>query len=81
VRTTLTLDDDVSAKLEAEARRTGKSFRQTVNEALRAGLNARRVRPPAVRFVVRARALGLRRGLSMDNVGQLLEHAEGDAHR
>ncbi len=31
VRTTLTLDDDVLARLEREARREGKSFKEIVN--------------------------------------------------
>jgi hypothetical protein len=35
VRTTLTLDEDVAAKLRAEARKTGRSFRDTVNDARR----------------------------------------------
>jgi plasmid stability protein len=83
VRTTLTLDEDIARKLKAEARRTGKPFRTVVNESLRAGLSGRERRaasePP---FVVRARDLGaLRPGLSLDNVGDLLEAAEGPRHR
>jgi hypothetical protein len=31
VRTTLTLDDDLAAKLQDEARRTGRSFQETVD--------------------------------------------------
>ena len=38
MRTTITLDDDVAAKLAAEARRTGQPFKRVVNETLRAGL-------------------------------------------
>jgi hypothetical protein len=44
VRTTLTLDDDVAAKLHQESRRTGKSFKETVNEYLRIGLSGRAFR-------------------------------------
>jgi hypothetical protein len=36
--TTLTLDDDVAAKLKAEARRTGRPLREIVNATLRRGL-------------------------------------------
>jgi plasmid stability protein len=82
MRTTLTLDDDVAAKLRAEARRSGTSFKETVNNALRRGLNPRS--SPAVKraFVVRARDLGaLRTGLTLDNVGDLLETVEGARHR
>ena len=81
MRTTLTLDDDVARKLQAEMRRSGTSFKQTVNECLRRGLNARRVLKPAAPFVVRARPLGLRPGLSYDSIADLLEQLEGPAHR
>jgi len=40
VRTTLTLDDDVKAKLDQEIRKSGKSFKEAVNYYLRLGLNA-----------------------------------------
>jgi hypothetical protein len=35
MRTTLTLDDDVTALIESERARTGESFRSTVNRLLR----------------------------------------------
>ena len=40
MRTTLTLDPDVAADLKRRARKTGKPFRQVVNDAVRAGLLA-----------------------------------------
>ena len=80
MRTTLTLDDDVVRKLKAEMHRSGKSFKETVNECLRRGLNARREIEPAKPLVVRARPLGLRPGLSYDNIGELLEQVEGPTH-
>lgn len=82
MRTTLTLDDDVAAKIKAETRRSGKPFKQVVNDLLRVALSsgARKGRIP--RFAVVARDLGrLKPGLSLDNVGELLEHAEGPGHR
>lgn len=82
MRTTLTLDDDVAAKLKAEVRRTGRSFKQVVNDFMRIGLNARRKRADAPSFQVHARDLGhLEPGLSLDDVGELLERAEGPGHR
>lgn len=81
VRTTLTLDDDVAAKLKAAVRRTGRSFRDVVNDALRRGLMTA-PRAARERFRVHARSLGgLRPGLSLDNVGDLLERVEGPDHR
>jgi predicted transcriptional regulator len=81
VRTTLTLDDDVAAKLSALARRTGRAFKDVVNETLRRGLATARPtrREP---FRVHARSLGgLRPGLQVDNIAALIESAEGRRHR
>ena len=82
MRTTLTLDDDVAAKLKSQARRSGRAFREVVNEALRRGLAS----PPSGRersaFTVKARDLGrLQSGLSLDDIGGLLERVEGPLHR
>jgi hypothetical protein len=75
VRTTLTLDDDVAAKLKAESRRAGRPFREIVNETLRRGLASRRVAAQRQAFKITARDLGdLRPGLSLDNVAELIEH-------
>lgn len=81
MRTTLTLDDDVAARLEQEARRSGRSFKETVNELLRFALRARRRPEPRRPFKVEARDLGLRAGLSYDRVGDLLDAVEGPLHR
>lgn len=82
VRTTVTLDEDVAAKLKAEARRSGKPFKTVVNEALRLGLERQRGAAAAPRFTVAARDLGdLRPGLSLDNVEELLDQVEGPRRR
>jgi hypothetical protein len=81
VRTTLTLDDDVAAKLKALARRTGRAFRDVVNETLRRGLADSRQPRARHPFKVQARDLGCRPGINMDNIGELLEQIEGPAHR
>jgi hypothetical protein len=82
MRTTLTLDDDVAAKLKAESRRAGRSFREIVNETLRRGLASRRATAERQPFRITARDLGdLRPGLSLDDVGGLIEQVEGALHR
>lgn len=81
LRTTLTLDDDVAAKLKAETRRSGRSFKQTVNETLRLGLNAPPKIEPREPFRVRARALNPRPGIDYGNIHELLEQLEGPLHR
>jgi hypothetical protein len=82
MRTTVTLDDDVAAKLRAEARRTGKPFKTVLNESLRVALSASRERTRSVAFRIEARDLGaLRPGLSLDNVAELLDLVEGPESR
>jgi len=82
MRTTLTLDDDVAAKLKTESQRAGRSFREIVNETLRRGLESRRATAQRRRFKVTARDLGnLRPGLCLDNVAELIEQVEGPLHR
>jgi hypothetical protein len=81
VRTTLTLDDDVAARLRSESRRLGRSFKDVVNDCLRRGLEAKRQLRPGKPFQVRARPLGTRQGLDYDNVADLLEQLEGPQAR
>ena len=82
MRTTLTLDDDVAAKLKAEVRRTGKPFKETVNDYLRFALLKSRSRQARAPFRVVARDMGpLKPGLSLDNIGELLDRVEGPLHR
>ena len=82
MRTTLTLDEDVAAKLKSLARRSGRTFRHVVNDTLRRGLARPPASPVRERFAVKARDLGrLRPGLNLDNIGELLEQIEGPLHR
>lgn len=80
MRTTLTLDDDIAAKLRAEARRSGEPFKQIVNRVLRTGLNVRAQAASIPPFKVKARALGSP-GFNYDKVWELIEEAEGPYHR
>ena len=73
----MTLDDDVMAKLKAEIKRTDKSFKQTVNDLLRIGLNAQRGAHSTGKFVVDPRDLGdTHPGVCLDNVGELLDRLD-----
>ena len=78
MRTTLTLDPDVAAKARKGAARLGKPFKEVVNAALRIGLD-QVLRPASAKlYRTKPRPLGLRRGLSYDNIGELLARAEGE---
>lgn len=80
MRTTLSLDDDVARLLQREVRRSGASFKETVNRCLRQGLIASS-RRPAKPFAVTPRPLGLPPGLSYDNAEELIEALEGPTHK
>ncbi len=81
MRTTVTLDPEIADRLRREMQRTGKSFKATLNEALRDGLTRRRAASGAPPFEVEARPLGVAPGLDYSNVAELLEVAEGPGHR
>jgi hypothetical protein len=80
MRTTITLDEDVAAKLDEEVRRTGASFKQVVNSALREALSRPR-RARSEPFRVTPTPLEARRQFSYDDVAEMLEVAEGPEHR
>jgi hypothetical protein len=80
VRTTLSIDEDVAKLLRREIRRSGASLKAAVNHFLRLGLMAAG-KPQRKQFVVHPRPLGLPKGMSYDNVEELLEALEGPAHK
>ena len=82
MRTTLTLDDDVAAKLEAEARRSGLSFKEIVNTMLRIGIAARRGKLPRAPFKIKPLQLEpLDANFDFDNIETLLEQVEDPSQR
>jgi hypothetical protein len=82
MRTTLTLDDDIDKLLRELAERRGLSFKQVVNEALRAGV-AQLERPPSRRRRQWTQPVSLGKPVlpSLDNVADVLSLAEGDDWR
>ena len=81
MRTTLTLDPDVAAKARQSAAKLQKPFKEVINAALRAGLDQILAPPPRRRYRTKSRPLGLRKGLSYDNITDLLARGEGEDHR
>jgi SOS response regulatory protein OraA/RecX len=81
MRTTLTLEEDVLEKARAVACQLQVPFKTVVNEALRLGL--REVEKPAKqrRYEMTPRAMGLRKGYSLDNIQEVLAQAEGEGFR
>ena len=82
IRTTVTLDDDVRERVLLESRTRGASFRDTLNDLLRAALLKRAAQPAREPFVIRPSHMGRRKpGLNYDSIPSLLEFGEGEFHR
>jgi hypothetical protein len=82
MRTTLILDDDVAAVLERLRKSRNASLKDLVNEALRRGLkdmSRRTKRRDCLR--TRSVALGQLRIAGLDNIGEALAIAEGEAYK
>lgn len=78
MRTTVTLDPDVAAKLKATANELGISFKEALNSSVRRGLRDAG-EPAAAPYRVRSRSLHARPGVNLDKALSLageLEDAE-----
>jgi hypothetical protein len=80
IRTTVALDDDAVEQVKQASRARGKSFRETLNELMRAGLLSAQ-KPPRRAYRLKPSHMGLRPGLNYDNIEVLLEYGEGPLHR
>jgi hypothetical protein len=74
MRTTVTLDPDVEAKLRAAMRERGISFKVALNDAVRAGLT--RESRPSRPFKVLPSPLGVRPGIDLDKALSLAGELE-----
>jgi hypothetical protein len=79
VRTTLTLDDDVAHRLIELTRLSGASFKQVVNDMLRAGLQgSEKPVEPLPPFRVTLKAAGFRSGVDVRRLNQLNDELENE---
>lgn len=79
MRTTLTLDPDVSKMLEQEMHRVRKPFKHVVNEALRRGLTTSRGASRLPAYRVRPHAARLLPGLDAGRLNALADELEDSA--
>lgn len=70
MRTTLTLDPDVAARLERMTKERSISFKEAVNATLRAGFDAEPAARPAP-YVLPTFEMGVRPGIDLDRTRHL----------
>ena len=75
MRTTVTLDPDVAAKLKEETRRRGISFKEALNSSVRRGLERGDAQPRPYRMPPPHR-MGARPGVNLDKALQLAGELE-----
>ncbi len=82
MRTTLTLEDDVAKLVRRLSEERRQSFKQTVNEVMRAGLAvlAQRRSQRGGTYRVKPVSLGKPRLPDLDNIAEVLAIAEGEEH-
>lgn len=77
MRTTVTLEPDVAAKLKELTHRRRTSFAKTLNDVVRSGLSCQTGSPePPERFVVESHAGGFRPGIDPGKLNQLVGEIE-----
>ena len=81
IRTTVTLDNDVAARIKRESKSRGASFRDTLNDLLRSALLGIDHNPIRRTIKIKATHMGYKPGLNYDNIESLIEYGEGERHR
>ncbi len=76
MRTTVTLDKDAERLLRAAMHSRRKSFKETLNDAIRSGLGAKPASGRRPRFVIEARPMGLRPGIDPASLNKLADELE-----
>jgi len=79
MRTTVTLDRDVERLLKDEMHRSRKSFKQTLNSALRRGLDTKEQPTKRKKIVIHSKAMGVRpefEGMSLNRILDELDAQE-----
>jgi hypothetical protein len=81
IRTTVTLDDDVLARVKRESQSRGASFRDTLNDLLRTALLGLDNTPCRRTLRIKPTHMGFKPGLNYDSIESLLEYGESERHR
>ena len=76
MRTTVTLDTDVERLLRAAMHRHRRSFKDTLNIAIRTGLAGSQKNAASMPFAVKARPMGLKAGIDPASLNKLTDNLE-----
>lgn len=79
VRTTVTLDPDVEQLLRDAMQQRRQSFKEALNQAIRAGLSGAALGVADRPFTLSAQPMGLRTGIDPGRLNQLADELESDA--
>lgn len=79
MRTTVTLDADVEQLLRDAMQLRRQSFKEALNQAIRAGLSSVGPGVADQPFTLRAQPMGLRAGIDPGRLNQLADELESDA--
>lgn len=81
MRTTLTLDPDVARKARKFAGEHNAPFKDVINRALRVGLDILEKKRGPAPFRTEPKPLGLRPGISLDNISDVLDKLDEEPPR
>lgn len=79
MRTTVTLEPDVARLLSEHARQTRKSFKETLNAAVRFGLGRVMDSAESREFTIEARPMQLKAGVDAGRLNALLDDLDAEA--
>ncbi len=78
MRTTLTLEPDVAARLNSEVARSDRALKAVVNDALRRGLQMPAKSARQTAYTVKPLRLTFRPGVDTDKLNELADELETD---
>jgi len=76
MRTTVTLEKDVERMLRDAMHRSRKSFKETLNDAVRSGLATKPLAARSRKFRVKAKPMGLKAGFDPSGFNRLVDELE-----
>jgi len=79
MRTTVTLEPDVARLLSERARQTRKSFKETLNAAVRSGLGRVMDSSADREFTIEARPMRIKAGVDAGRFNSLLDDLDAEA--